>query len=130
MLTRLLFTHIMETKTLEIDKALYEEAQRYASSKGTDLRTLVETFLRSLLKNEAEEGVITSHPLSSLCPIIRWLIPLYMQAGNAAILTIEEPTVSNCPASNIPTPIEIASFSSSAFTVMVTKSASVVISIW
>ena len=75
-------------------------------------------------------GVITSHPLSSLCPIRRWLIPLYMQAGNAAILTIEEPTVSNCPASNIPTPIEIASFSSSAFTVMVTKSASVVISTW
>ena len=28
----------METKTLEIDKALYEEAQRYASSKGTDLK--------------------------------------------------------------------------------------------
>lgn len=55
----------METKALEIDKALYEEAQRYASSKGTDLRTLVETFLRSLPKNEAEEGVITSHPLSS-----------------------------------------------------------------
>ncbi|WP_308230744.1 DUF6364 family protein [uncultured Prevotella sp.] len=58
MLTRLLFTHIMETKTLEIDKALYEEVQRYASSKGTDLRTLVETYLRSLLKNEAEEGAI------------------------------------------------------------------------
>ncbi len=38
MLTRLLFTHIMETKTLEIDKALYEEAQRYASRKGTDLK--------------------------------------------------------------------------------------------
>ena len=69
MLTRLLFTHIMETKTLEIDKALYEEAQRYASSKGTDLRTLVETFLRSLPKNEGEDGVITSHPLSLLCPI-------------------------------------------------------------
>lgn len=58
MLTRLLFTHIMETKTLERDKALYEEVQRYASSKGTDLRTLVETYLRSLLKNEAEEGAI------------------------------------------------------------------------
>lgn len=58
MLTRLLFTHIMETKTLEIDKALYEEVQRYASSMGTDLRTLVETYLRSLLKNEAEEGAI------------------------------------------------------------------------
>ena len=58
MLTRLLFTHIMETKTLEIDKALYEEVQRYTSSKGTDLRTLVETYLRSLLKNEAEEGAI------------------------------------------------------------------------
>lgn len=56
MLTRLLFTHIMETKTLEIDKPLYEEAQRYASSKGTDLRTLVETFLRSLPKNEGEDG--------------------------------------------------------------------------
>ena len=48
----------METKTLERDKALYEEVQRYASSKGTDLRTLVETYLRSLLKNEAEEGAI------------------------------------------------------------------------
>ena len=48
----------METKTLEIDKALYEEVQRYASNKGTDLRTLVETYLRSLLKNEAEEGAI------------------------------------------------------------------------
>ena len=58
MLTRLLFTHIMETKTLEIDKARYEEVQRYASSKGTDMRTLVETYLRSLLKNEAEEGAI------------------------------------------------------------------------
>ena len=62
MLTRLLFTHIMETKTLEIDKALYEEVQRYASSKGTDLTTLVEDYLRSLLKNEGEDGVISSHP--------------------------------------------------------------------
>ena len=51
----------METKTLAIDKALYEEAQRYASSKGTDLTTLVEAYLRSLLKNEGE-GVISSHP--------------------------------------------------------------------
>lgn len=33
--------HIMETKTLAIDKTLYEEAQRYASRKGTDLTTLV-----------------------------------------------------------------------------------------
>lgn len=48
----------METKALAIDKALYEEAQRYASSKGTDLTTLVEDYLRSLLKNEGEDGVI------------------------------------------------------------------------
>lgn len=46
----------METKTLAINKTLYEEAQRYASSKGTDLRTLVETYLRSLLKEEGVEG--------------------------------------------------------------------------
>ena len=46
---------------MAIDKALYEEAQRYASSKGTDLTTLVEAYLRSLLKNEGE-GVISSHP--------------------------------------------------------------------
>lgn len=52
----------METKALAIDKALYEEAQRYASSKGTDLTTLVEDYLRSLLKNEGEDGVISSHP--------------------------------------------------------------------
>ena len=41
-------------------------AQRYASSKGTDLRTLVEAYLRSLLKNEAEEVAIKSHPLYCL----------------------------------------------------------------
>ena len=33
--------YIMETKILAIDKTLYEEALRYASSKGTDLTTLV-----------------------------------------------------------------------------------------
>lgn len=75
MLTRLLFTHIMETKTLEIDKALYEEAQRYASSKGTDLRTLVETFLRSLPKNEGEDGVITSHPFLHCVLLYAGLFP-------------------------------------------------------
>lgn len=46
----------METRTLAIDKELYEEAQRFANSKGADLTKLVEAYLKSLLKEEGVEG--------------------------------------------------------------------------
>lgn len=40
----------METKALTLDKYLFEDAQRYASRKGTDLTKLVEAYLKRLLK--------------------------------------------------------------------------------
>lgn len=46
----------METRTLAIDKGLYEEAQRFANCKGVDLTKLVEAYLKSLLKEEGMEG--------------------------------------------------------------------------
>ena len=46
----------METRILDIDKELYEEAQRFANSKGADLTKLVEDYLKSLLKEEGVEG--------------------------------------------------------------------------
>lgn len=42
----------METKALTLDKYLFEDAQRYASRKGTDLTKLVEAYLKRLLKKE------------------------------------------------------------------------------
>lgn len=42
----------METEVLTLDKYLFEDAQRYASSKGTDLTKLVESYLKRLLKKE------------------------------------------------------------------------------
>ena len=44
--------HNMETKALTLDKYLFEDAQRYASRKGTDLTKLVEAYLKRLLKKE------------------------------------------------------------------------------
>lgn len=54
----------METRTLAIDKELYEEVQRFANSKGADLTKLVEAYLKSLLKEEGVEGYenIDVHP--------------------------------------------------------------------
>ena len=42
----------METKALTLDKYLFEDAQKYASRKGTDLTKLVEAYLKRLLKKE------------------------------------------------------------------------------
>ena len=61
----------METRTLAIDKELYEEAQRFANSKGADLTKLVEAYLKSLLKEEGVEGyenieIPTFYPLAEL----------------------------------------------------------------
>ena len=73
MIKDILIYNKMETRTLAIDKELYEEAQRFANSKGADLTKLVEAYLKSLLKEEgykseqisyvlrlAEEGVTPS----------------------------------------------------------------------
>ena len=42
----------METKVLTLDKYLFEDAQKYANRKGTDLTKLVESYLKRLLKKE------------------------------------------------------------------------------
>ena len=42
----------METKLLTLDKYLFEDAQKYANRKGTDLTKLVESYLKRLLKKE------------------------------------------------------------------------------
>ena len=42
----------METKVLTWDKYLFEDAQKYANRKGTDLTKLVESYLKRLLKKE------------------------------------------------------------------------------
>ena len=56
MIKDILIYNKMETRTLAIDKELYEEAQRFANSKGADLTKLVEAYLKSLLKEEGVEG--------------------------------------------------------------------------
>ena len=42
----------METKALTLDKYLFEDAQRYASRKGTDLTKHAEAYLNCFLKRE------------------------------------------------------------------------------
>ena len=42
----------METGILTLDKYLFEDAQKYAFKKGTDLTKLVESYLKNLLKKE------------------------------------------------------------------------------
>ena len=42
----------METKVLTLNKYLFEDAQKYANRKGTDLTKLVESYLKRLLKKE------------------------------------------------------------------------------
>ena len=42
----------METKVLTLDKYIFEDAQKYANRKGTDLTKLVESYLKRLLKKE------------------------------------------------------------------------------
>ena len=42
----------METKALTLDKYLFEDAQRYASRKGTDLKKHVEAYWKRMKKKE------------------------------------------------------------------------------
>ena len=39
----IIIKHYMETKALTLDKYLFEDAQKYASRKGTDLTKIVES---------------------------------------------------------------------------------------
>ena len=84
----------METRTLAIDKELYEEAQIFANSKGADLTKLVEAYLKSLLKEEGVEGYenieILHFILMKKKPIYK-NVPLldFAEQGDAVLLLFE-----------------------------------------
>lgn len=94
MIKDILIYNKMETRTLAIDKELYEEAQRFANSKGADLTILVEAYLKSLLKEEGVEGYenieIPTFYIDEKKPIYK-NVPLLDSAeqGDAVLLLFE-----------------------------------------
>ena len=80
----------METKALTLDKYLFEDAQKYASRKGTDLTKLVESYLKRLLKKEKKVFAKTFLGIFLMSQIIN----ISMNLGLIPIIGIPLPFVS------------------------------------